>query len=269
VSNEWKRSEGGLLVPRRRLLQGASAAAVSLLLPRHANAQAAALWELLETVPWLKIGKFVAATGISWGIGKVLDHFWDSPSSSKSDDIKKDISNQPHVITTVSGISGGVESRFGVRMNTTTLVEAKGRNEVNYRQIPAGLITAMDNIQLDVRITLKKEERAAASPGEAFRCWGAPTNRPLVGCPVSNLPQGGTLVGLWWGQDAWGRRRFVVIRTTPTSAGYIPCLGDVAEHAYKVVSEGRLDLAGPRLGTLIQTPAAHAYLPSDDAPSQA
>ena len=264
MPNEWEQSDAGLLLRRRLLLQGASAAAVSLLLPGRADAQGA-LGAILRAIPWRKIGEYVAEAAIGWGVGKVLDHFWEHPSSPKANDILPYIDHQQNWVTTTSRAEGGIEGRFGLRMNKT-VVEAKKPKDADYQSVPTGLITAMDNIQLDSRIDEKY--RSAASPDEAFRYWGVPTS-DIVGCPVTNLPNGGTLVGLWWGQDAAGRRRFVVVRETTTYAGYIPCLHDYAERAHRVVKEGRLDLAGGRLKSLIETPAAFKYVWDDDAPSQA
>lgn len=251
MASQWERSEAGVLLPRRRLLQGAAAAGATLALPGNAEA----------LIPWLAIGRFVAATAISWAIGKVLDHFWDGVNAPKADPIKRHISNTERFLTTPSETTRRVEARFGTQYAETgrrqTLLEAREASASTYRVIPMGFLKSMDIIA--------QEE---ASPSAAFNYWGSPDDVPLVGSPLE-FADGGTLIGLWWGKSSTGRRRFVVIRTTVTKhAGYIPCLGNYAETAHKVVSQGQVNLAGDRLKRLIRDPTAHVYDPDDDAPAR-
>ncbi|MBI5536570.1 MAG: hypothetical protein HY898_27870 [Deltaproteobacteria bacterium] len=241
-SDDWVRSKQGVLLPRRGLVQGAAALAVLSVLPREAEA----------AVPWLALGRFVAAAAISWGIGKVLDHFWESAMSPRAAGIKRYIGDSARFVTTTSATTGGVEGRF-----RDSLLEAKADNAVNYYIVPLGLIRAMEIVG-----------REEASPSTAFAHWGPPTSHLVYN--ALPLAGGGVLTGLWWGRNRQGRHRFVVVRTTRSgSAGYIPCLGDYALKAERVVRDRQIALAGPRLRRLIEDPTAHVYDSADDAPAHA
>jgi hypothetical protein len=246
-----ERRTPGLIQPildRRTLVHGVAAGTATLALGNRADA----------AIPWLAIGKFVTATAISWGIGKVLDYFWNAPDSPKAASIIPYIKPDPYPATTPWESARDLDARFALN-GGQTLIQARPSGEEDYGVLPPGLVRAMDQLRLD-----------EASPAAALHCWGAPKGNPETASLDLADVGGGSLSGIWWGHSPEGRERYVVIRTWSSGASaraaFIPCLGDYAMKASRVIKEARVDLAGPRLRRLIVTPHEHRYVSSDDAP---
>jgi hypothetical protein len=237
------------ILDRRALVHGVTAGTATLALGSRADA----------AIPWLAIGKFVTATAISWGIEKILDYFWNGPDSPKAASITPYIGNDPHPATTPWESAQNLEARFALNPRNQTLIQARRPGEEDYGILPPGLVRAMDQLELE-----------EASPAAALHCWGPPKGSPAAASMDLASSGGGSLSGIWWGFSPEGRDRYVVIRTwgagASARAAFIPCLGDYALKASRVITEARVDLAGPRLRRLIDTPHLHHYVSADDAP---
>lgn len=223
------------VIDRRLFMAGASAGAVSMVLPQRAEAN-----------PLLR---FIGGVVFTWVIEKLLDHVWDT--SSKRQKIAPYIKRESVPEYTPQG--------------RRTYTEDKGHS-VDVQFGDGDTFSGPDNHSKMYRLPqpfLKRLEIERVTWDYTFMNWGAPTNTVYW----REMPDGGFLGGQWFSQI---RSRYVVMRIfrdAERAPVFLPCINEYANSAHDVVRYDKKRLAGPRLADLMDRPWLYKFDKQADSPT--